>query len=184
MHSFSLTLLLLLSWSILLAGPGQAQNDLAPSPTEYPLPSALQTIDEDVRFVLDIVSKDRSLFYSDSFLMNNRPGDRGGHAASIVQVGRHNQTTLDQTGQQHVASIAIFGDGNAVFAEQYGAQNQLGLRIDGHDNTLPVIQDGTGLQLSLELQSVNGLSPVFPITQTGSGVPIYIQVRSGSGGTP
>lgn len=154
--------------------------------TSTPLPSALQQVNEDSRFVLEVVSEKRSLFDTD-FLKANRPGDRAGHAAFLRQDGVGNTTMLDQSGQQHVASIVVQGNDNAIFAEQFGAQNQLGLRVEGSQNTLPVVQDGMQLQMSIDLHSVHGLTlpQGTPITQTGSGgIPIFIQIAPGSPPTP
>ena len=100
-----------------LCASAQAQDDPLPDP---PLPSALETVDADTRFVVDVVNRRESLFGSDPFLTQMLPSTQDGHAARIVQIGMHNTVTLDQVGTRHVASLSMEGTENFLQAVQDG----------------------------------------------------------------
>jgi len=164
---------------LILCAPAQAQDDPLPDP---PLPSALETVDADTRFVVDVVNRSESLFGSDLFLTQMLPSTQEGHAARIVQIGTDNTVTLDQVGTRHVASLSVEGTENLLQAVQDGYENRLGIALHGNNNMLPVEQYGDNLELSIEAYNVNGLQVPVPVEQTGTGIgaPIYIRIRPGS----
>jgi hypothetical protein len=182
MMMWKIIAVLFLAQCLLPTGFAFAQN------ASQTVPSSVSSTIEQVvpnanpRFVL--VSREQSLFGSDPFLQQfGVPGALSGNAASIVQEGDGNVTLLRQYGGLNVASIQLDGDDNVVDARQLYGNNALGLSIQGDGNTIPVRQYnllGRGNELSLELVGVSGLDLPAPITQIGGGIPIHIQIRSGT----
>lgn len=172
---------------LFLAGVGVVTSYAQEARSPIVPPSVSSTIEQVVpnaspHFVL--VSREQFLFDRDPFHHQfGAPGALSGSAASIVQEGGGNVTLLQQYGGQNVASIQLKGDDNVVDAAQIYGNNALGLRIHGDGNTIPVRQYnllGRGNELSLEFVGVNGFDLPIPITQIGGGIPIHIQVRSGT----
>lgn len=168
---------------LLLPSSVMAQHSPASAPeSDPPLPArvstaAEQATDLDSRFVVDRVTG-TAADMARGRLLEAVSGSGSGNAAQITQQGNGNVTLFRQLGMQNAASLQVYGDNNRIEALQAGAANQLGVSLTGSNNEVPVLQVGTNLQMQLRLQGVDGMT--LPVRQTGSGIPMTIEMTPGS----
>jgi hypothetical protein len=79
----------------------------------------------------------------------------GGNAATLYQIGRLNNSAIDQSGTGNEALVGVLGFANSTSHEQIGDNNRASAGILGIGNTIDVTQNGNDKSTVLLLATKN-----------------------------